>query len=61
MSRDISVGIATSWTAGVQFPEGTGDFSLLHRDQNFSEAHPESCPTGTGGLKQPKFGADDYI
>jgi hypothetical protein len=29
-SRDSSVGIAAGWTAGLQFPAGARDFSLLH-------------------------------
>jgi hypothetical protein len=31
----------------VRFPMGTGNFSLHHRVQNGSEAHPTSYPVGT--------------
>jgi hypothetical protein len=43
-----SVGIGTDWIAGVRFPVGTGDFSLLHRVQTGSETNPASYPMGTG-------------
>jgi hypothetical protein len=33
----------------VRFPAGAGDFSLHHRIQNGSGAHPASCPMGTRG------------
>jgi len=33
----------------VQFPAGTGNFSLHHRVQNGSWAHPASYPMGTRG------------
>jgi hypothetical protein len=33
----------------VRFPAVAGNFSLHHRVQNGSGAHPASCPTGTGG------------
>jgi hypothetical protein len=48
-SRDSSVGIATGWTTGVRFPAGARDFSLLHRVQTGSGAHPASYTIGTGG------------
>jgi hypothetical protein len=53
-SRDSSVGIATGYgledrMIGVRFPTGAGNFSLHHRVQNGSRAHPVSYPTGTGG------------
>jgi hypothetical protein len=53
-SRDSSVGIAVGyglddWGCWVRFPAGTGNFSLHHRVQNGSEAHPVSYPTGTRG------------
>jgi hypothetical protein len=35
--------------AGVRFPAGTGNFSLHHRIQNGSGAHPASYPMGTRG------------
>jgi hypothetical protein len=49
--RDSSVGIATGYglddrMIGVQFPVGTGNFSLRHRVQTGSGAHPK----GTGGF-----------
>jgi hypothetical protein len=33
----------------VRFPAGAGNFSLHHRAQNVSEAHPASYPMGTRG------------
>jgi hypothetical protein len=33
----------------VRFPAGAGDFSLRHRVQNGSGAHPTSYPMGTRG------------
>jgi hypothetical protein len=52
MSRDSSVGIALGYGlddrgSRVQFPAGAGNFSLHHRVQNGSEAHPASYPMGT--------------
>jgi hypothetical protein len=35
--------------SGNRFPTGAGNFSLHHRVQNRSGAHPASYPTGTGG------------
>jgi hypothetical protein len=32
----------------VQFSAGAGNFSLHHRVQNSSRAHPVSCPVDTG-------------
>jgi len=34
----------------VRFPAGAGNFSLQHRVQDGSEAHPVSYPVGTRGL-----------
>jgi hypothetical protein len=53
-SRDSSVGIALGYGlddrgSRVRFPEGGGNFSLHHRVQNGSGAHPASYPTGTRG------------
>jgi hypothetical protein len=53
-SRDSSVGIALGYGLGnrgsrVPFPAGTGNFSLHHRVQNGSGAHPASYPMGTRG------------
>jgi hypothetical protein len=36
------------WTAGVRFQAGARDFSLLHRVQTCSGAHPAYYPMGTG-------------
>jgi hypothetical protein len=41
--------MATGWTAGVRFPAGAKDFSLLHIVQTGSGARP--YPTGTVGWK----------
>jgi hypothetical protein len=51
MSRDSSVGIALGyglgdWGSRVRFLAGTGNFSLHHRVQNGSGAHPASYPMG---------------
>jgi hypothetical protein len=51
---DSSVGIALGYGlddrgSRVRFPAGTGNFSLHHRVQNGSGAHPASCPMGTRG------------
>jgi hypothetical protein len=35
--------------SGVRFPAGAGNFSLHHRVQNGSGAHPASYPMGTRG------------
>jgi hypothetical protein len=53
-SRDSSVGTALGYGlddrfSGVRFPEGTGNFSLHHRVQNGSGAHPASYLMGTRG------------
>jgi hypothetical protein len=53
-SRDSSVGIALGYgldDRGSRFriPAGAGKFSLHHRVQNFSAAHPASYPVGTRG------------
>jgi hypothetical protein len=37
---------ATGWTIGVRFLAGAGNFSLHHRVQNGSGAHPASYPVG---------------
>jgi hypothetical protein len=49
MSRDSYVGIATGWTAGVQFLAEARDFYFLHVVQTDSGVHPTSYPMGTGG------------
>jgi hypothetical protein len=48
------VGIATGYGlddrgSGVRFPARTGNFSLHHRDQTGSGAHPSSCPVVNSG------------
>jgi hypothetical protein len=53
-SRDSSVGIALGYGlddrgSRVRFPVDAGNFSLHHRVQNGSEAHPASNPMGTRG------------
>jgi hypothetical protein len=53
-SRDSSVGIALGYGlddrgSRVRFPAGAGNFSLHHRIQNGSGAHPASYPMGTRG------------
>jgi hypothetical protein len=54
MSRGISVSIATGYglddrMIGVRFSTGAGNFSLRHRVQTGSGAHPASYSIGTGG------------
>jgi hypothetical protein len=54
LSRDGSVGIALGYGLDdrgtrVRFSVGSGNFSLHHRVQNGSGAHPASYPGGTGG------------
>jgi hypothetical protein len=53
-SRDSSLGIALGYGLDdrgsvVRFPAGAGNFSLHHRVQNGSVAHPASYPMGTRG------------
>jgi hypothetical protein len=53
-SRDTSVGIALGyklddWGSRVRFPAEAGNFSLHHRVQNGSGAHPASYLMGTRG------------
>jgi hypothetical protein len=66
-SRDSSVGIALhygldDWGSRVRFPAGAANFSLHHRVQNGSGAHPASYPTDTKvsslGVKRPGSEAD---
>jgi hypothetical protein len=54
LHRDSSVGIALIYGLDgqdprVRFPAGAGNFSLHHRVQNGSGAHPASYPMGTRG------------
>jgi hypothetical protein len=49
-----SVGVALGyglddWGSRTRFPAGAGNFSLHHRVQNGSGAHPASYPMGTRG------------
>jgi hypothetical protein len=51
-SRDSSVGITLGYGlddrgSRVRFPAGAGNFSLHHRVQNDSAAHPATYPMGT--------------
>jgi hypothetical protein len=51
-SRDSSVAIALGYRlddrgSRVRFPAGAGNFSLHHRVQNGSGAHPASYPMGS--------------
>jgi hypothetical protein len=53
-SRGSSVGIALGYGLNdrgsrVRFPAGARNFSLHHRVQNGSRAHPASYPMGTRG------------
>jgi hypothetical protein len=61
-SRDSSVGIATGYwlydrNSRVRFLVRAGNFSLHHRVQNGTGAHPASYPMDTGGcfpgIKRP--------
>jgi hypothetical protein len=52
-SRDSPVGIALGYRlddsgSRIRFPAGAGNFSLHHRVQNGSGAHPASYPMGSG-------------
>jgi hypothetical protein len=54
-SRDSSVGIALGYGLDdqgcwVRFSVGAGNFSLHHRVQNGSGAHPASYPVGIRGF-----------
>jgi hypothetical protein len=53
-SRDSSVGIALGYglddrSSRVRFPAGAGNFSIHHRVQNGSGAHPALYPMGIRG------------
>jgi hypothetical protein len=53
-SHESSVGIALGYGlydrgSRVRFPAGAGNFSLHHRVQNSSGAHPASYPMRNGG------------
>jgi hypothetical protein len=66
-SRDSSVGVALGYGfddrgSRVRFPAEAGNFSLHHRVQNGSGAHPASYPMGARGsfpgVKRPGREAD---
>jgi hypothetical protein len=66
MSRDSSVGIALSYgmdgrVSRVRFPAGAANFSLHHRVQNGSRAHPAPYPMGSLGIKRPGREADHSL
>jgi hypothetical protein len=42
-------GLRVGWSGGVRFPAGDGNFSLHHRVQTDSRAHPASYPICTEG------------
>jgi hypothetical protein len=53
-SRDSPVGVALGYglddlDSRVRFPAEAGNFSLHHRVQNGSRAHPASYPMGSRG------------
>jgi hypothetical protein len=49
-SVDIALGDGLDdWDSRVRFLAGAGNFSLHHRVQNVSGAHPASYPMGTRG------------
>jgi hypothetical protein len=56
-----SAGLRSGWS-GIPAPAGAGNFSLHHRVQIDSGAHPASYPMGTGalflGVKRPGREAD---
>jgi hypothetical protein len=67
---DSSVGVATGYglddrIIGVHFPAGDWNFSLRHRVQTGSGAHPVSYPMDTGalylGVKRPGTEADHSL
>jgi hypothetical protein len=69
-SCDSSVGIELRYGlddrgSRVRFPEGAGNFSLHHRVQNGSGAHPASYAVGTRGsslmVKRPGREADHSL
>jgi hypothetical protein len=49
---------ATSWMAGVRFPAGAKDFSLLHSVQVGSGAHPAFLSKGYSEVKRQGHVAD---
>jgi hypothetical protein len=56
LTSDLSTGLPQWYSAelqvgclGVQVPAGTENFSLYHRVQNGSRAHPACYPMGTRG------------
>jgi hypothetical protein len=62
-SRDSSVGIVSGYglderAIEVRSPAGAKVFDLAFCMQTGSEAHPTSCPMGTGGKARPTRDAD---
>jgi hypothetical protein len=62
-SRDSSVGIALSYGlddrgSRVRFPAGAGNFSLRHRVQNGSGAHPIQWVPGALSLEVKRLGRE---
>jgi hypothetical protein len=47
-SMDYSAELRAGWS-GIRVPVGAGNFSLHHRVQTGTGAHPASYPMGTGG------------
>jgi hypothetical protein len=65
-SRDSSVGVALGYGlddlgSRVRFTSWAGDFSLHHRVQNGSGAHPASYPMGTRGCFPGCKAAGAYV
>jgi hypothetical protein len=62
ISQWYSSGLRAGWS-GVRFPTGDGNFSLHHRVQADSGAHPASYPgvarALSPGVKRPRREADD--
>jgi hypothetical protein len=54
-SWDSSVDIATGWTAGIKFPRGTKEFSLVCIVQAGSGARFASCAMDTGDARSVKL------
>jgi len=48
IAQGYSAGLRAGWS-GVRVPAGNGNYSLNHRVQTGSGAHPASCPMGSRG------------
>jgi hypothetical protein len=59
--KQAGAGLRTGWS-GIRVPAGARNFSLRHRVQNGSGAHPVSYPMGTRcsflGIKRPRHEVD---